>query len=334
MWLPPEDEITVDTNLQDGCYDHPVVILSPQPSEGEVVILIMTSLGGMDLLQKYPRNMALRRKHLPVYPSNRHPDLDILLSLKGDKTLTKSSYIRIERQHSIEFSALRAYRGRRPEIKYKLTSESYQQVIKHAGFHAPIPSPAATTIRDNAPPALVTPQMPRTTPEQRLNLHGAALQYGTIIPQTAPAETLYNTYARLYGGGARAAASLPLYHDTLHVPWGASNNVPRHNSRDRPRGRNPSRSRIGKFILQLVPVLAIGGGVGFGLYSAWIYRASLGRALVDGVIWIGKQVFELVKTVGKLVWRLVTWLGGLVVRMVKGVSAKAWEVIKGVFSGR
>lgn len=278
MWLPPEDEITVDTNLQDGCYDHPVVIISPQPSGGEVVILMMTSLNETDLLEKYPRNTALRRKHLPIYPSNRHPDLDILLSLEGDQNLKKNSYIRTDRQHSIEFAALRPYRGPRIEVNYVLTTESYQQVIKHAGFHAPIPSPVATTIQPNLSPPLNAPQqrhqgidisgliLPRITADERLNLHGAAPRYGTMtIPptrqypqQTASPQTLYSAGERRHQESSRSSTLLLLHHNP--PPGVANHHVPRYNSRDPARGWNPPSSPRIQLLLLLALFLAFGAG--------------------------------------------------------------------------
>lgn len=40
MWLP-EKKGSDNTGLSDGCYGHPVVILSPEESDGKVVILIV-----------------------------------------------------------------------------------------------------------------------------------------------------------------------------------------------------------------------------------------------------------------------------------------------------
>ena len=42
MWLRRRDRIAVETNLEEGCYDHPVVILSPKPRDGGVVMLMVS----------------------------------------------------------------------------------------------------------------------------------------------------------------------------------------------------------------------------------------------------------------------------------------------------
>jgi hypothetical protein len=43
MWLRRRDRIAVETNLEEGCYDHPVVILSPRPRDGNVVMLMVST---------------------------------------------------------------------------------------------------------------------------------------------------------------------------------------------------------------------------------------------------------------------------------------------------
>ncbi len=44
MWLPPREELQgrgIATNLDEGVYDHPVVILSHQALNDRVVVLIV-----------------------------------------------------------------------------------------------------------------------------------------------------------------------------------------------------------------------------------------------------------------------------------------------------
>jgi hypothetical protein len=40
-WLPPREELGSDTGLPVKCHNHPVVILSREPANGSVVILIV-----------------------------------------------------------------------------------------------------------------------------------------------------------------------------------------------------------------------------------------------------------------------------------------------------
>jgi hypothetical protein len=44
MWLPPREELSISLSLEEGCYDHPVVILSDRVEDGKVVILIVRTL--------------------------------------------------------------------------------------------------------------------------------------------------------------------------------------------------------------------------------------------------------------------------------------------------
>jgi hypothetical protein len=44
LWLPPKEELRIDVGLKDGCYNHPVVVLSPELSNGNVVILTVRGL--------------------------------------------------------------------------------------------------------------------------------------------------------------------------------------------------------------------------------------------------------------------------------------------------
>jgi hypothetical protein len=44
LWLPSKEELRIDIGLEDGCYNHPVVVLSPELSNGNVVILTVRGL--------------------------------------------------------------------------------------------------------------------------------------------------------------------------------------------------------------------------------------------------------------------------------------------------
>ncbi|KAK0720146.1 hypothetical protein B0H67DRAFT_552377 [Lasiosphaeris hirsuta] len=119
----------------------------------------LTSFGGTDLSTKHPDNHARRSNYLPIAPSPPHPDNGIILKLKQNARLQKNSYISTETQHTINFSALRAYTsrdrdqahenhqgGRQPAAKdYILTSKSFKKLTQYAKFPPPPTSTGAHT---------------------------------------------------------------------------------------------------------------------------------------------------------------------------------------------
>lgn len=42
MWLPSKDQVKIETGIENECHNHPVVILSPEPVKGEVVVLLVS----------------------------------------------------------------------------------------------------------------------------------------------------------------------------------------------------------------------------------------------------------------------------------------------------
>jgi len=43
MWLPSREQLPTDIGLNDGCYDHPVVILSYDPRDGKVTFCLVST---------------------------------------------------------------------------------------------------------------------------------------------------------------------------------------------------------------------------------------------------------------------------------------------------
>lgn len=42
LWLPKQRKLkSVESDLEEGCYHHPVVILSPKPQDGKVALLLV-----------------------------------------------------------------------------------------------------------------------------------------------------------------------------------------------------------------------------------------------------------------------------------------------------
>ncbi|KAK0610739.1 hypothetical protein B0T14DRAFT_440404, partial [Immersiella caudata] len=142
LWLPPKDPDAIPTSLPAECHDHPVVILSPRSVENNVVVLLLTSLGGKDLEEKYPTNPARRRQYLPIHPASLHPDLNVLLCVDGGLVLRKKSYVSLTTQFTIPISVLRPYQSSRRPLRYALKASSYQALVKFVKFTAPLESPS------------------------------------------------------------------------------------------------------------------------------------------------------------------------------------------------
>lgn len=132
-WLPPKDKLpNSDSGIEEGCYNHPVVILPTKISEnGKVEILIITSFGGSDLKTKYPHQTGFRHDHLPIAPGEAHPDNGILLTLRDPlRTMRKRSYVKTKSRHHVLFSSLRPYDRQGPD--YFLSRRSFDVLVEHA----------------------------------------------------------------------------------------------------------------------------------------------------------------------------------------------------------
>ncbi|RWA14415.1 hypothetical protein EKO27_g664 [Xylaria grammica] len=137
-WLPHKDALVPpDPAIDEGCCNHPVVILSTGPWHGSVEILIITSFGGRNLETKYPTDQAYhvlaRHNYLPITPNRAHPDNGILLAL-GDPSqkLRKDSYINTRDRHIVSLTSLQPYNRKGPEIF--LSERSYQTLVQHISF--------------------------------------------------------------------------------------------------------------------------------------------------------------------------------------------------------
>ncbi|KJK94690.1 hypothetical protein H633G_01406 [Metarhizium anisopliae BRIP 53284] len=119
----------MDLGFEPGVYNHPVVVLSPMLSAGE-----LTSFGGTSLVDKFPTETKARGRYLPIKPSAPHPDNKILLELcEAEDRLTKDSYVHISKVLRAKLKALRPYVSHRLRTPY-LSDNSYRQLIRHAQY--------------------------------------------------------------------------------------------------------------------------------------------------------------------------------------------------------
>ncbi|KAI1435170.1 hypothetical protein GGR50DRAFT_694499 [Xylaria sp. CBS 124048] len=105
-WLPPKDELKAsELDVDEGCY----------------------------LEQKFPAAHRARSEHLPISPSNAHPDNQILLFLENPSVeLKKKSYVKTRDRHSVFLSSLRPYKRHGPDIF--LSKRSYKTLVEYVQF--------------------------------------------------------------------------------------------------------------------------------------------------------------------------------------------------------
>ncbi|AEO63740.1 uncharacterized protein THITE_2126199 [Thermothielavioides terrestris NRRL 8126] len=221
MWLPPRDGLETHAELPEGCYDHPVVILSPQasPPDDYVVVLIVTSFDETDIRDRFPRDRdaALRRAYLPIHPAS-NPDVETVLHLADGAELSKKSYVNTRKKHTVPLRIIRPYVGHGPAAaeQYILTRESYLALARHARFDTYLPA----TVREPGP---LLAELP---PAERLGLE-PPVSHGTMAVAKAPTPPLspilrdtspYTTPAlRSYPPAERLGPAPPISYGTIPV---------------------------------------------------------------------------------------------------------------------
>jgi len=134
MWLPSRAEIGSASDIDDNCYNHPVVVLSPQPRRGKVSFLTLTPLNGKSLEDRHPHNLWARLVYLPIDPCEPHPDNGLLLRLQNPSNpLRQPCYVATDKQFRVASTALRPYD--RPELDYRLNIQSYRILVDYIQFH-------------------------------------------------------------------------------------------------------------------------------------------------------------------------------------------------------
>ncbi|KAI1330031.1 hypothetical protein F5Y16DRAFT_364734 [Xylariaceae sp. FL0255] len=149
-WLPPKEKLSAKYgDLDDGCYNHPVVILSNYAQDGNVVVLFITSFNNSGSLETKWTQASLRHHYLPVVPSSPHPDNGILLDIQGGRhTLRKPCWVNTRSLRSVPLAALQPYSRREPD--YYLSWKSYKILIHHVKYidssEPPPPNSSATIL--------------------------------------------------------------------------------------------------------------------------------------------------------------------------------------------
>ncbi|KAL9070755.1 MAG: hypothetical protein Q9161_004689 [Pseudevernia consocians] len=125
------------SEIPNGCFDHPVVILSTDQSKKMAVVLILTSLRGKTL-DEYSSIPATRAFHLPIHPSPVHPDNGILLYLDEGLELRRKTYVKTETPRRIPWDLLQKdYRERKTSKRFRLRPESFKKLLEYSRFETP-----------------------------------------------------------------------------------------------------------------------------------------------------------------------------------------------------
>ncbi|KAK8000826.1 hypothetical protein PG990_013426 [Apiospora arundinis] len=159
LWLPSYEQLLRDIpGLDEDCYGHPVVVLSPEMDQGQVTVLLvmpslpnamktedmlisslqLTSFDQMDLEDRFRDNAKMQKNYLPIFPSSPHPDNQKLLRLENESlTLRKNSYVNTRTSYEVDIEFLHPYEHRGPD--YVLSENSYHELIEYCGFQTSSP---------------------------------------------------------------------------------------------------------------------------------------------------------------------------------------------------
>ncbi|KAI3327307.1 hypothetical protein HD806DRAFT_486693 [Xylariaceae sp. AK1471] len=308
-WLPSNNEVG-DVGLERGCYKHPVVVLSSKAQDGSVDILIVTSLGGKDLLDKFPRATQLRRAHLPIKPSNAHPDHGVLLVFTNQRQrLQKRSYVQTHNVLKVPLKALRPFKSQGGR-DYCLSKESFSTLLGYCAFVPPtslsLPEErVAVNLLPQSPVILDQPRSHRQVSEARRAQLFVQATIGSIPSRTeshshVSPPTNYLPSNRGYGAipsrryeppGAYPPPTPRNYYQRAADPF------------THPTTREPNQLRRRLWtLLKLLFKIAIIGGLGYGLY--YVYCAMK-------VVKISKVRWPSLKTTMSGLWANVPlWFGG------------------------
>ncbi|KAK3687965.1 hypothetical protein B0T22DRAFT_141727 [Podospora appendiculata] len=369
MWLPKKEDIdTVEPRLEEGCYNHPVAILSPEISDADVDILIMTSFNRTDLETRYAHNPAVRAMYLPINPSPPHPDNNMLLYLASGQ-MERHSYVNTKDHYTIRFAILRPYRGNK---EYVLTPASYKELVKYAKYSPGIVPGAVQGTISQLPSPVITEErldrLHRITSSSRARSPSTPrpppVRYHDVQPQRAPLEVgLFGRQAQrvpdeeapLYQPGPSYGATLPYsngaradhvrsVYDGFQAGWPLGGH-PRAICRRTTAHAVPSDDAGGSSIWSSL-VRSIGRGlrgVGRGLRGVlnclpqrstvfaalpWLFAAAVVGPAFYGAYWTG---IKLVALVGKLVAGIaLAWAN--FVGFFKALPGRVWEWIQSLLS--
>ncbi|RFN41757.1 glycosyl hydrolase [Fusarium flagelliforme] len=100
-----EESITETLSIENGIFNHPVVILSREIYRGKVAIFVVRSFDNTPIERRH-HDPVRRQSYLPIHPAT-HPDTRRILIAAHGKTMKKQSYVNTKNIYEIPFIALR-----------------------------------------------------------------------------------------------------------------------------------------------------------------------------------------------------------------------------------
>ncbi|KAF6802509.1 hypothetical protein CMUS01_15333, partial [Colletotrichum musicola] len=135
-WLKANEDITegLRPDIEDGVYNHPVVIISGDVRGDRLVVFMVTSLAGRTLDKACADRMyaASKARYLPIFPSPASNGIQLHLT-KDSRPLSKDSYVNTENVFQVAPDALRPYSTRAfRRAEPRLEEESFQIMMNIA----------------------------------------------------------------------------------------------------------------------------------------------------------------------------------------------------------
>jgi hypothetical protein len=267
---------------------------------------------------------------MSIYPTRRHPDTAAQLHLEHHAVLHRKSYANTQHQRIIPLDILRAYDRHDTKTRYALTSESYQQLICHAGF-VPICSPlGGGALTANSSVSTIRPVPRLTQPPYKsrpaVSPPPTPLTYGTVPVSRVPV----GHYGRDLSAARGDYNSQPTQGTMLCSRQ--PDTLPHYSSRV-PKNNGDNKHGRWEALVALVIIVVALGASAVGLWSAWAHRAELGHGLLRCLSWVGQHSFQLIEGVVGGILRGIAWLVAQVLMAVKVVAVKVWSWLRGGFFG-
>ncbi|KAK2049517.1 hypothetical protein LZ31DRAFT_457276 [Colletotrichum somersetense] len=214
MWLPSRNSIPtslLEPVLENGAYNHPVVIMSNNPSpEGLVEVFLITSFGTRSIDEAFDNKFKHWLDYTPIEPAA-HPDLGQLRLLEGSQPLDKPSYVNTRQAHMVHLEALRPHRGSGPGI--------VDRALEYASLK--------TLRKDSNFVDLFNPRTPKRLKDYKLWVMDDKWRKGEAQAQPLPAGTVvtnpnFPAFSWLAAPGNQAASTwtynVPTYNTPTYNP--------------------------------------------------------------------------------------------------------------------
>ena len=129
--LPPSEQKR-STHINPGIFGHPVIIFAHDPWRAEAEVLVITSLDGKSL-HEYSQHQRVREAHIPIFPSEPHPNNGCITYLDTDGGLPKKSHIKIDQRHNVPEAILKPLFDEQTGQQFRLRDSSFEEIRRMTG---------------------------------------------------------------------------------------------------------------------------------------------------------------------------------------------------------